>query len=69
MAQATTEFIWHPDEETLDRANVVRLMRRYGLSTPSRTHTASSVSHLAARSGCLFTLLFAVRGMCSTTRT
>ena len=22
MAQATTEFVWRPDEETLDRANV-----------------------------------------------
>src|SRR5215218_2777529 len=31
MAQATTEFVWRPDEETLDRANVVRLMRRHGI--------------------------------------
>src|SRR5688572_12556438 len=31
MAQAATEFVWQPDDETLDRANVVRLMRRHGL--------------------------------------
>ena len=31
MAQTTTEFVWRPDEETLDRANVVRLMRRHGI--------------------------------------
>src|SRR5215208_3203409 len=31
MTQATTEFVWQPDEETLDRANVVRLMRRHGV--------------------------------------
>src|SRR3954452_11461640 len=30
MAQATTKFVWEPDEETLERANVVRLMRRAG---------------------------------------
>src|SRR5262245_10685809 len=30
MAQAATEFVWQPDEETVDRANVVRLMRRHG---------------------------------------
>src|SRR5215211_5579482 len=31
MAQATSEFVWQPDEKTLDRANVVRLMRRHGV--------------------------------------
>ena len=30
MAQATTRFVWEPDEETLARANVVRLMRKHG---------------------------------------
>ena len=29
MAQATTEFVWRPDEKTLERANVVRLMRQH----------------------------------------
>jgi acetyl-CoA synthetase len=28
-----TEVVWRPDEETLERANVVRLMRRHGLET------------------------------------
>jgi acetyl-CoA synthetase len=27
------EVVWRPDEETLERANVVRLMRRHGLET------------------------------------
>jgi acetyl-CoA synthetase len=27
------EVVWRPDEETLERANVVRLMRRYGVET------------------------------------
>jgi acetyl-CoA synthetase len=31
MAQATKKFIWEPDESTLERANVVRLMRKHGL--------------------------------------
>ena len=31
MPPATTEFVWQPDEETLDRANVVRLMRNHGV--------------------------------------
>ena len=30
MAQTTTKFIWQPDEATLERANVVRLMRKHG---------------------------------------
>ena len=30
MAQATTKFIWEPDQPTLERANVVRLMRKHG---------------------------------------
>jgi len=30
MAQATTKFVWEPDQATLDRANVVRLMRKHG---------------------------------------
>ena len=30
MAQATTKFIWEPDAATLERANVVRLMRKHG---------------------------------------
>src|SRR5919109_4223456 len=31
MVQAETKFVWQPDEETLARANVVRLMRRHGV--------------------------------------
>src|ERR1700693_113032 len=30
MVQAATKFVWRPDEETLSRANVVRLMRKHG---------------------------------------
>src|SRR6266498_2661661 len=30
MVHATSKFVWQPDEETLGRANVVRLMRRHG---------------------------------------
>ena len=30
MAQATTKYVWQPDEATLERANVVRLMRKHG---------------------------------------
>src|SRR5262245_16963294 len=33
MAQATTKFIWEPDEHTLGRANVVRLMRKHGFES------------------------------------
>ena len=33
MAQATTKFIWEPDEATLERANVVRLMRKHGFES------------------------------------
>src|SRR6266516_2256275 len=32
MAQAVAKFVWQPDEATLDRANVVRLMRRHGIA-------------------------------------
>jgi acetyl-CoA synthetase len=31
MARTATEFIWEPDETTLEQANVVRLMRRHGI--------------------------------------
>jgi acetyl-CoA synthetase len=31
MAKTATTFIWEPDEATLERANVVRLLRRHGL--------------------------------------
>jgi acetyl-CoA synthetase len=31
MARTASRFIWEPDEATLERANVVRLMRRHGL--------------------------------------
>jgi acetyl-CoA synthetase len=31
MARTETTFIWEPDEATLERANVVRLMRRHGI--------------------------------------
>src|SRR5207244_11931992 len=31
MAQAVAKYVWRPDEATLDRANVVRLMRRHGI--------------------------------------
>jgi acetyl-CoA synthetase len=31
MAKTATKFIWEPDEATLERANVVRLMRRHGV--------------------------------------
>src|ERR671923_16002 len=31
MVHTATEFVWQPDEETLARANVVRLMRRHGI--------------------------------------
>jgi acetyl-CoA synthetase len=31
--RAVAEVVWRPDEETLARANVVRLMRRHGLET------------------------------------
>src|SRR4029450_11399613 len=30
MAQAATKFIWEPDATPLERANVVRLMRKHG---------------------------------------
>src|SRR4249919_1638100 len=30
MTRATTKFIWEPDAATLERANVVRLMRKHG---------------------------------------
>ena len=30
MAQTATKFIWEPDAATLERANVVRLMRKHG---------------------------------------
>ena len=33
MAQATTKFIWEPDAATLERANVVRLMRKHGFES------------------------------------
>src|SRR3954471_8580241 len=33
LAQATTVFVWAPYEATLDRANVVRLMRRHGFDS------------------------------------
>jgi len=33
MAQTTTKFIWQPDEATLERANVVRLMRKHGFES------------------------------------
>ena len=33
MAQATTNFVWEPDEATLERANVVRLMRKHGVDS------------------------------------
>src|SRR4029079_16189428 len=33
MAQATTKFVWEPDEATLERANVVRLMRKHGVDS------------------------------------
>src|SRR6266566_4900687 len=32
MAQAVAKFVWQPDEATLDRANVIRLMRRHGIA-------------------------------------
>jgi acetyl-CoA synthetase len=32
MARTETKFIWEPDEATLERANVVRLMRRHGIA-------------------------------------
>ena len=31
MAKTATKYIWEPDQATLDRANVVRLMRRHGV--------------------------------------
>jgi acetyl-CoA synthetase len=31
MAQAATKFVWEPDTSTLERANVVRLMRKHGI--------------------------------------
>ncbi|HZB86873.1 MAG TPA: AMP-binding protein [Gaiellaceae bacterium] len=31
MARTATKFMWEPDEATLERANVVRLMRRHGI--------------------------------------
>src|SRR5918992_1441389 len=31
MARTETEYIWEPSEATLERANVVRLMRRHGI--------------------------------------
>jgi acetyl-CoA synthetase len=31
MARTATTFIWEPDDATLERANVVRLMRRHGI--------------------------------------
>jgi acetyl-CoA synthetase len=33
MAQATKKFIWEPDAVTLERANVVRLMRKHGFES------------------------------------
>src|SRR6478672_12749580 len=33
MAQAATKFIWEPDAATLERANVVRLMRKHGFES------------------------------------
>jgi acetyl-CoA synthetase len=31
MAKTATKFIWEPDEATLERANVTRLMRKHGI--------------------------------------
>src|SRR6188472_1113830 len=33
MAQATTKYVWQPDEATLEHANVVRLMRKHGFES------------------------------------
>ena len=31
LGRAVAEVVWTPDEEALERANVVRLMRRHGI--------------------------------------
>jgi len=31
MVKAASKYVWQPDEETLARANVVRLMRKHGV--------------------------------------
>ena len=36
VSRRVAEVVWRPDESTLERANIVRLMRRHGFATLSR---------------------------------